>query len=457
MATKRQPKRQPNGNRGWQPPRGITFGAERPGRPNPFPLVWRGRWSADGTRKFQAFATATEREQFARDLVGRKEQFGTDGLNFDPVRWRSYLELEKLCEAEGSDPRTVFMEWRDLKREKELATGATVGMTVAEAWPKYSELRKKEDELSDDTWRHINLHVGQRFVGALGTVRLNALSAVALRRWVEALKNPRTGEPMDPVTMGHHLKDVRIFLERCVREGWMLKNPADLVKPPRATSGNDDGEEADDEADDNYRDPIPVKDAFTFFKLNVDSPVAIRTAMEAFGGVRYKTAARLKHEHFNFEERGVELPGNIHKSGRRKFRQGHPDCLWAWLELAKDANHAVWTMTLRQYAEAKRMALTNAGLREFVATTDAHRETLRRLRNVWRRSFASYRIARTKNVPLVAYQMQHKRTATTEIYEGRATERDAVLYEAITPENVRALTWEEFLAKFDPKPKPAAA
>jgi site-specific recombinase XerD len=199
---------------------------------------------------------------------------------------------------------------------------------------------------------------------------------------------------------------VNSFLDRCFREGWINRNPCELVALPQA---DDDGEVS----------VIAAKDAAAYFNANKDEPFIIRLALEAFGGLRYSTAGRIGWENINFEERGIEMPGAMHKSGKRKFRQGHPDNLWKWLELGRDKNHPVWQMSLRQYAEAKKHGRIRSGV-----------ETPH---NVWRHSFASYLLAKTKSLPTVGYLMQHRHTTTTEIYEGVAKEADAAVYFGIVP------------------------
>jgi site-specific recombinase XerD len=82
-------------------------------------------------------------------------------------------------------------------------------------------------------------------------------------------------------------------------------------------------------------------------------------------------------------------------------------------------NHPVWQMSLRQYAEAKKHGRIRSGV-----------ETPH---NVWRHSFASYLLAKTKSLPTVGYLMQHRHTTTTEIYEGVAKEADAAVYFGIMP------------------------
>ena len=61
---------------------------------------------------------------------------------------------------------------------------------------------------------------------------------------------------------------------------------------------------------------------------------------------------------------------------------------------------------------------------------------------------ASYLLAATKSFPLVGYLMQHKHASTTEKYEGMATEADARLVFAMTPEAV-AHEWEDFVAQVE--------
>ncbi|MBM3855605.1 MAG: hypothetical protein FJ399_21045, partial [Verrucomicrobia bacterium] len=68
-------------------------------------------------------------------------------------------------------------------------------------------------------------------------------------------------------------------------------------------------------------------------------------------------------------------------------------------------------MSLRQYAEGKKLGRIRAD----VETPHI----------VWRHSFASYLLAKTKSLPTVGYLMQHRHTTTTEIYEGVAKEADA--------------------------------
>lgn len=429
MATKQQQEQQRNGNKveGWQPPRGIRYGKARDGGKKRFQLHWRDE---NGKRQSEGYETEKQRELAARALAEKKSKHGATVLTFDPVRWAKYLEFQCIV-GEEVDPIVVAHEWKAARQG--FGTAGADGMTVADAYTKYMGLRGSE-KLSDDTRRHIKTHVGVRFCGAFGSMRLNEVTADHIREWMGKLTNPKTGEPMEDLTKRHHRKDVNTFLDRARKEGWIVRNPCELVMPPSI-------EEEDVSV-------IPVRDAFEFFKANLGSRCVGRVALEAFGGLRYSTAARVAKKHFNFNERGIEMPGSIHKSGKRKYRQGHPDVLWSWLE---HVTEDCWALSKRQYAEEKKLALVMAGLRPLTAKTEEEKAKVDALRNVWRHSFASYMIAHTKNVPKVGYLMQHKHTSTTEIYEGVATESDAKLYLAITPEAVRKWTWEQFVKHVSPK------
>jgi site-specific recombinase XerD len=396
MATKRNRKAGTNDNQ-WQPPRGIRY-SERPRNPSPFLLHWR---TQQGERKAQAFTNAEDREIVAKELAEKRRSLGTAILDVSAADWSTWREFRRL--VGNTDPITVAQDWLRL-----CDAGKAFGTqtTVADAYVKYEALRRAEGKLSDDTWRHIELHVGKRFVGALGSLGLLELEASHIRKWLASLIHPRTSEPMDNLTKRHHRKDVNSFLDRCVREEWATRNPCELVALP---SSDDAGDVS----------VISAEDAKAFFKANAAEPFIVRLALEAFGGVRYSTAGRIGHANIDFVGKGVELPGAIHKSGKRKFRQGHPACLWAWLELAKDAKHPAWAMSLRQYAEAKKLGRIRANV-----------ETPH---NVWRHSFASYLLAQTKDLARTGYLMQHRHGSTTEIYEGVATEADALVYFGIVP------------------------
>ena len=317
----------------------------------------------------------------------------------------------------------------------QIADPASGPLTVREAVARYLTLRVAEGmSEAGDTFSHLSKHLGKRLCAFLGDAALKSIKADHLRAWAAALTNERNGRPLDLLTRRHHLIAVKTFFRRAWREGWIERDPTMPIVLPQV-----------EEKDVNL---VPVRDAFNFFKINRDHRAVGRLALEAFGGLRYTTAGKIVKADIKFERRGIEMPSSKHKSRKRKFRQGQPTNLWEWLKQAPDE---CWALTFRQYREEKKEMLVMAHLRPMVLKTDSDRLKASDLKNVWRHSFASYLLAKAKDYAPIAYLMQHARATTTEVYEGIADEREALLYFSITPQTV-TMSWEEFCAAFAPKP-----
>lgn len=300
-------------------------------------------------------------------------------------------------------------------------------LSVSEAIARYLTLRVAEGVPEDgDTYRHLTKHLAKRFCQLHGNLPLRAIRADHIRAWSASLVDERTNQPLSQLTRRHHLVSLKTFFRRCWREGWIERDPTLPIVLPQVQ-----------EEDVNV---IPVADAFRFFQVNRDHRAIGRLALEAFGGLRYTTAGKLVYSDLKFERRGIEMPAAKHKSRKRRFRQGQPSNMWAW---ALHAPRACWDLTIRQYRDEKKEMLCMAGLRPMVLKSDADRARADELKNVWRHSFASYLLAKTKDYAPIAYLMQHARATTTEVYEGVADELCAIRYFSITPQSV-LMTWNDF-------------
>ncbi len=330
-------------------------------------------------------------------------------------------------EAPASPAAVVLLDGTDRDRLRE--------MTVAEAVLRYRQLMVQEGahQRKSDTFSHCEMHLEKRFAGTFGQMKLCDIRNDHIREWLDALASPKTrGQPMHLRTRHHHLKSVKAFFRRAVLEEWLDRNPARTVKLPPVL-----------QEDVNV---IPVRDAFQFFKENRNDRAIGRLALEAFGGLRFNSAGNIVVDEIHFDQRALVLPAIKHKSKKRHYRQGHPANLWEWLKFAPPE---CWQMTRRHYMRQKTFMWIISKLRPAVAINEADRERFRQQRNVFRHSFASYLLAIVKTYPPVQYLMQHATAKMTEHYEGRATERDARLYFAITPQTV-LLSWEEFVSQYDP-------
>lgn len=393
----------------WAPPKGIRY-EYRGDRPlAPFYLHWR---DPSGVRHKQSFKTEAARESEARILAETREREGTAILTFDPQRWRVYEQFQRII-GPDTDPLQVAREWKESR--KAVPTTAPT-LTVTKAVEQYLQLREAEGGVDAHYLSHVRRHLRDSLAVRLGHVLLHQVDATMLRDWLTNLKGRiRKGSTG---TLGiearrHYYRSMRAFLNRCVTEEWLAKNPCDTVAEPKPTL-------AELAASEEIK-LMPVADVEALFRANRNHRVIGRLALEAFGGVRYSTAAKMKAEHINYEIKGLAMPGAIHKSRKRKFRQGHPDCLWKWLEHVKATMPGCWDMSEREYFNEKREAFVRANV------TNPH--------NGLRHSFASYLLAECKSLPTVSYLMQHAKTTMTERYEGRASEQDAQRYLAITPES----------------------
>jgi site-specific recombinase XerD len=384
-------------------PKGIHIGQRTDGRPKPYFV----RFGKD--RRIESFSNESERNDRAEKLAELQQNEGRLALEFDPAAWKAY---QALLARTG-----LTLEQIEARLNAAMPPRET--KTIADAVTEYLALRLKEDIREDsDTHRHLKLHLG-RFAGVFGPLELSQLTAPDIRGWLDGLRHPKTGHAMTNLTKRHHRKDVNTFLKRCVTEEWLDKNPCAAVIPAKV--------------DDEDVEILSPREIFALLKANRNELVVGKLAFELFGGLRCSSAERLKPEHIKREAKGIEMPGQRHKSGKRKFRQGHPDTLWAWIEFVPPE---AWTaVTERNYDHLKGDAFIRAGVKN--------------TGNVLRHSFASYMLAKTKNMAAVGYLMQHKHTSTTEKYEGVATESDAKLVLAMTPASLLG-SWEEFSAGLAP-------
>lgn len=398
---KKDPNKRPTGKpnelptAAWEPPTGIwyEFNRQRPARP------YLLRWKVDGAEKTQSFTTEEDREDAAKGLAEKREDFGREVLNFDPREWRRWLEFKAA--AGGVDPMAILGEWRALAGKQDAARVNTPTPAAIEA---YMAFRARET-LAADTRRHLSLHLERRFASHFTGIAMRNITPELIDGWLDSLtvgRGDNEGEPVDPLTRRHHLKSVLGWLDWCRKQGWVERNAAELVPMPEI-------EEEDVEL-------LSVADGRRLFEANASHRVVGRLALEAFGFLRASSAGRIQREHINFAERGIRMPGAEHKSRKAKFREGHPSNLWAWLNRAPDET---WEMNAWEYRNEKRDAFVRAGLSESM--------------NRLRKTCLSAHLACFRNQPLTSYLAQHSNTYTTDTYLGVMTQADGAAWFQIGP------------------------
>lgn len=391
-----------------RPPVGLAF-EHRPDRPLPFRARWR---NVEGVRESRSFASEADFWTFADSWEKKRRTFGKAAQTVAPRRlevWNAFDEL-----TGGADPLEVA---RWYVRHKGEVGGR---LSLKDAVARFSVAR------GEAISGHMELHLG-RLVASLGGRSLGSITPDDLRAWVASLRDRETGQNFGSVTLGHHVKNVRAFWNFCVREGLATRNVALAVEKP------DD----DDEGDVNV---LEQHEAETLFAANRDALCVGRLALEAFGGLRFTSAARLRRDEILWDERGIVMPGSRHKSGRRHYVDGWPDNLWEWLKHAPDA---CWDLNLSNYARLKREAFERAGLKppepaKGARWTADELAQVERMRNVLRHSFASNHISAYKDTTRTLYLMTKRSIVSlNNDYRGRRTEAQGKAYFAITPTTAR--------------------
>jgi len=398
-----------------EPPGGMWY-ETRPAKTLPYLARWRGSLGL----KAKSFASESERAEWAAAWLKQRQKFGEAAQLVDARTVATWTEFREL--VGDVHPLVVAREWLDWR-------GTAGSLTVETAWADFSADQEKR-KLSDDTHSHRRLH-GKRILAAFGGRLVASLQSEDLDKWIANLRDPDTGEAMSAKTKRHHLKTLRHWLEWLRLRRKLAHNPADALSLPDASDVGEDGEPVHREIN-----ILTVEQAEALFAANAGGLAVGRLALEAFGGLRYTSAARLRRDDILWDDEGIVMPGHLHKSGQRHYVDGWPDNLWAWM---RHASPACWDVSRRQYAELKREAFEAAGLKpkqqegqeEWTAEEAAAME---QMRNVLRHSFATYHLAAHKDAKLTAYLMT--KTSVQNLmsaYRGRATKAAGDAYFAIMP------------------------
>ena len=417
MSTKNTTKQPPVPATTW-PPRGISF-EFRQGRDLPFLARWReiGRDGLKSRRVTQSFADEKSRDEFVSSWSDRRAKLGRFAALSVPISkmetWRKFDDL-----TGGANPVEVALFW--LRHNGGHSGAAFKAREVVE---KYPSVRSKPVQ------QQAALHL-RRFVDAFGERVFTSITPEEIQEWANGLKIERiAGRVPSPTTVLHHLKSLRALWSAAIRQRWASYNAAEAVPLPHRGG---EGDEVN---------ILTVGETRRLFASNRDAVCVGRLALEAFGGLRYSSAARITRDDILLGERGIVMPGRKHKSGKRHFVSGWPANLWKWI---RHARPECWEVGARAYLDLKRAAFARAGLKPEARSkkeevgrkkwTDAEAAVLATRRNALRHSFASYHLAAFKDQGLTAYLMT--KTSISSLnndYRGRATEREARGYFSIVP------------------------
>lgn len=377
-----KPERQKT-TKGFQPPRGITFVPLPQSAKKPHGVQWR----VDGKRKTRGFPTLEQRDAFARSLAGDVKAAGVDAYRLDEAELRDWRAFRAEV-GQGADLHEIARHW--LAHGKEDAP--TVSVAVADFLA-----AKKSEKITAAALSHYTKWLG-RFSAAFGERRVSSISRDEISPWLATLG-------LGDVTTHGHFVRVRSLFTWLVNAGKLARNPCNGMKPPQITP-----EEVE---------VLSVADGAKLFGKARDESRELfgRLALESFAGIRFASAQVITGADIDFTSRGIVLPAAKIKTRRRQFIDGLPDNLWAWLEWSKPS---AWSMTPRQYLEAKSLAFVRADIPH--------------PRNCLRHSFTSYHVAANKDAARTSVILCHTSPAMLwRHYKGRATEADGLAWFRIAP------------------------
>lgn len=383
------------------PPTGMWY-EENAGRTEPFMARWR---MTGGAKQSRAFTTARGRADFAGEwLIARKAK-GTDAVMVSPRTVELLAEFARI--TGGADLLTVAHAWAKLHKT---AHGMIM---VDDACERYLAAQA-EKKLARDTVTHRALHLSRLRRSVSNGAILADLTPEWLRTWLAGLLDPETGAIMSGITRNAHRASVNRLLEHAVAERWLDTNPMAAVPAPEAE-------------DDETVNILTVEQTRHLFAVNAGALCVGRLALEAFGGLRFTSSARIAAADFDHESQGVTFPGPKHKTGKRHYVDGWPANLWPWV---KHAPQACWELPPALYIHKKRAMMEAAGFKG----GEVGREGEEEMRNVLRHSFATYHVAAHRDAAKTAHLLTHRNASMLYAhYKGRANQADGLAYFEIMP------------------------
>jgi integrase len=403
--------------------KGVRNLPDRPGRPNPFGVEWSEReWDAELGRearrvKRQFFPTAELRDSRASSLRKARRE--------GSLRTMSRREVDEWAAFQtaiaGASWQDVVAGWRaHLEAGGEVVSPVTVE-DFAKTYLANIEAKADRGELAAGTATQRRHKIGL-FRLTHGAVRLADIKDRDVRAWLDSHKLTEAG------TRNNYLKILRTFFTAAKDAKLVTANPCEPVRPWKE-----------------HKKEVGIltvpqlahllDTAVTFTDADGSKPYAItirRLALEAFAGIRFGSALRLKPEDVKREDRGILHPAESIKTKRRQYVEGFPENLWAWLDIAPDDSE----LTDRQYMELK--------------STLFHVARVPHPRNCLRHGFATYHLASRSNPGQTALLLCHRNQGQLwDHYKGNATAADGRKWETITPTTAREMgqSWRAELAQ----------
>lgn len=352
-------------------------------------------WRVDGKKKRKFFASKTERKDFADGLKNASKADRELFADFDPAKYRRFLELEKQVA-----PATL----EDAVKAFTANNPAYVTKTLKVAITEYEDSMNAR-RVAESNQHHVKLTLERIESWFGGEKDLAAITTDELQEWFNSWNKSAT-------TLKNYHKHLRAFFRWHQKRGAILRIPTENIELPKVIMPEPE--------------IIPVEDLEAFFTANreIDPGICGLMALGAFAGLRTSSIYRLEAKDINFEEKTIMLPAEKLKTARRHLVEGLEDNIWPWLKLLDERDldypklESEFQRKKRRLDERRKRACIRANV------TFPH--------NGLRHSFITYFSALNGSAEKAAYIAGHRDARITwEHYKGLATKADAKRYFSI--------------------------
>ena len=419
-----------NANQG--PTRGVRILRERVGRPQPYGVQWSERGWDEQTKKEKRrvrtlfFASAADRD--------RKAQSVRDAKREGSLRTLSRREVDDWAAFQTAIGGTPWHEVVAGWRSHQLAIGVTPSKTtVAEHAKDFLQRiaqRVAAGTFSAGTECH-HKHKLRLFCEVFGHLRPVEVTAEQIAAWLD------DQQLAVAATYNNYRKTIGVFFSDCRDARLIGENPIARIKQ-RAEVREEVGILTVAQLAQLFHTAHTFADSDGRRKF---AAALWRLSLEAFAGVRFGSACRLRREDVSPADQGIRHPAASIKTRKRHYVDGYPAHLWAWLAVAPAES-----LTARQYLELK------SELFGVARVPHPH--------NCLRHSFATYHVAARGDPGKTAYLLIHKdQKKLWNHYKGNATGAEGRLWEELTPQRAEEMgqPWRDELARRAKDPHPTSA
>lgn len=229
-----------------------------------------------------------------------------------------------------------------------------------------------------------------------------ALSADDVREFFDRLK-------LSPRSFNNFLSTLRTFFRFAQDRGWLAKE-ADLLRGIKRRKGKSSPVE------------ILSPDQIATLMQHTPDEIAPCLALGAFAGLRSQEILRLEWADVTRRPDFIEIAAHKAKTATRRLVP-IPDNLRRWLGFSQRKSGLVWSNTKAMFYKTRLRVATEAGIKWE--------------QNCLRHSWASYRLAETQNVNLVALEAGNSPQMIFRHYRELATPEQARTWFSINPTSAK--------------------